>query len=103
MTDAWVPEADSLDSLVARVADEFLERQKRGERPTVEEYADRHPQAAALLRKVLTSLELLGLSRRWSARAGGSERRLLGSAAPTLNRTPNSDSNRAPDGGADRS
>src|SRR5262249_8570978 len=53
----------SLSSLVARVADEFLERQRQGERPTAAEYAARHPEAAELLRKVLASLELLGLSR----------------------------------------
>jgi serine/threonine protein kinase len=51
-----------VESLVARVADEFLERQRRGERPTAEEYATRHPEAADLLRKVLASLELVGVS-----------------------------------------
>src|SRR5262249_45702927 len=48
--------------LVARVADDFLERQKRGEQPAVEEYTARYPEAAALLRKVLASLEVVGLS-----------------------------------------
>jgi tetratricopeptide (TPR) repeat protein len=62
MTGPSVAEEASLDSLVARVADEFQERQKRGERPDVEEYATRHPQAAALLRKVLASLQVLNLS-----------------------------------------
>jgi WD40 repeat protein/serine/threonine protein kinase len=51
-----------LDSLVARVADDFLDRQRRGECPNAEEYAARHPEAAKLLRKVLTSLEVIGLS-----------------------------------------
>jgi serine/threonine protein kinase len=57
-----VREDTSLESLVARVADEFLERQQRGERPDVEEYAARYPQAAVLLRKVLAAFQLLGLS-----------------------------------------
>jgi eukaryotic-like serine/threonine-protein kinase len=52
----------SVESLVARVADEFLERQKNGERPDIEEYAARHPEAAELLRKVLAALELIGRS-----------------------------------------
>src|SRR6516225_9882322 len=69
MTDTFVREDLSLDSLVAQVADEFLARQRRGERPDVEEYAARHPQAAPVLRKVLASLQLLGLS----AAAGAAE------------------------------
>jgi hypothetical protein len=58
MNEASIQEDTSVESLVAQVADEFLERQKRGERPNVEEYASRHPQAAPLLRKVLASLEI---------------------------------------------
>ncbi|HEY7313996.1 MAG TPA: tetratricopeptide repeat protein [Gemmataceae bacterium] len=62
MSDASLQENVSLESLVAGVADEFMERQRKGERPNVEEYAARHPEAAALLRKVLTALEVVGLS-----------------------------------------
>ncbi len=50
----------SVESLVARVADDFLERQKNGELPDIEEYAARYPQAADLLRKVLAALQLVG-------------------------------------------
>jgi len=49
------PAIPSLESLVAEVADEFRERQRRGERPDVEEYAARHPHAADLLRRVLAA------------------------------------------------
>jgi serine/threonine protein kinase/Flp pilus assembly protein TadD len=70
MSEASVGEAVSLESLVARVADEFRERQARGERPDPEEYAARHPEAAPLLRKVLASLEVLGLSLSGGAAAG---------------------------------
>jgi tetratricopeptide (TPR) repeat protein/predicted Ser/Thr protein kinase len=52
-------EGEGLESLVARVADEFRERQGRGERPDPEEYAARHPEAAGLLRGVLASLKIL--------------------------------------------
>ncbi|MFO0840988.1 MAG: serine/threonine-protein kinase [Gemmataceae bacterium] len=53
----------SLEALVGQAADEFLRRQRAGERPDVEEYAARYPRAADLLRRVLSSLELIGLSR----------------------------------------
>jgi serine/threonine protein kinase len=49
----------SLESLVGQVADEFLRRQERGERPNVEEYMARYPQAAPILGKVLAALGLL--------------------------------------------
>jgi tetratricopeptide (TPR) repeat protein len=62
MSDAAVHDGASLESLVAEVADEFLARQKRGERPDVEEYARRYPPFAAVLRQVLSALELVQLS-----------------------------------------
>src|SRR5437763_8857240 len=62
MSEASVREEVSLESLVAEVADDFLERQRQGERPDVEEYAARYPHAAEVLRKVLASLQLVGLS-----------------------------------------
>jgi hypothetical protein len=57
-----IHEEQSLDSLVAQVADEFVQRQKQGESPHIDEYAARYPQAAELLRKVLTTLEIVGPS-----------------------------------------
>src|SRR5436190_16110843 len=62
MSEALVRDEVSLDSLVAEVADDFLERQGRGERPDVEVYAARYPHAAEVLRNVLASLRLVGLS-----------------------------------------
>jgi serine/threonine protein kinase len=64
MTPPAVRDELSLESLVAEVADEFLERQRNGEQPDVEEYAARHPQAAELLRRVLVSLQWIGTSLR---------------------------------------
>jgi serine/threonine protein kinase len=63
MSESLIGEVCSLESLVGRLADDFLRRQEAGERPDVEEYAARHPQAADLLRKVLASLQLLEASR----------------------------------------
>ena len=51
-----------LSALVGEVADDFLQRQAEGDHPDVEEYTRRHPQAASVLRKVLSSLQLLDLS-----------------------------------------
>jgi eukaryotic-like serine/threonine-protein kinase len=60
MREASFHEKASVESLVARVADDFQERQKNGELPDIEEYAARYPEAADLLRKVLAALELVG-------------------------------------------
>ncbi len=52
----------SLESLVAGIADEFMERLERGEQPQIEEYARRHPQHDIVIRQVLASLRLIRLS-----------------------------------------
>jgi eukaryotic-like serine/threonine-protein kinase len=62
MSEASLEHDGSRESLVARVADEFRERRRRGERPGVEEYTARHPEAADLLRNVLAALDVLDLS-----------------------------------------
>jgi serine/threonine protein kinase/Flp pilus assembly protein TadD len=62
MSNVPLAERASLESLAAEVADEFLERQRRGEKPDLEEYAARYSQAAPILREVLASLQVLGLS-----------------------------------------
>ena len=48
-----------LESLLGRLADEFLYRRERGERPDPEEYATRHPEAADVIRRALGSLRLV--------------------------------------------
>src|SRR6516165_4120955 len=75
MGESIVQDNVELESLVGRVADEFLQRQERGERPNVEEYAARYPEAAPVLRKVLAALELL-------------EQSLAGSGAGTTTENP---------------
>src|SRR5262245_46929031 len=72
MKDSLVGEACSLESLVGRLADEFLRRQEAGERPDVEEYVARYPQPAEGLRHVLASLRLLYASLPGVAAAGPS-------------------------------
>jgi tetratricopeptide (TPR) repeat protein len=73
MSEGSVQDNLSLESLVAEVADEFVQRQRRGEQPDIEEYAALHPQAAELLRKVLASLDIMGLSGACQAAAGGDD------------------------------
>lgn len=51
---------DSLESLVGRVADDYLARRERGESPDPEEYAARLPHAADLIRRTLAALALAG-------------------------------------------
>jgi serine/threonine protein kinase/WD40 repeat protein len=55
-------ESPAQESLVGRVADEFAERLRRGERPAVEEYVRQFPEVAAALRDVLPALQALALS-----------------------------------------
>jgi eukaryotic-like serine/threonine-protein kinase len=62
MNDAPSAEDLSLESLVARVADEFLQRLERGENPDPEEYVRRYPQHETLLRQVLSSLRWVRVS-----------------------------------------
>ena len=69
MSNVSVQESDSLESLAAKVADDFLDRQKRGERPEVEEYTARYPEHAAVIGEVLAALRVVGLS--------GASRRLV--------------------------
>ena len=59
MNDAAMEVDEALESLVGQVADEFLRRQRDGERPDIAEYLARYPQAAEVLRPVLASLGLL--------------------------------------------
>jgi serine/threonine protein kinase len=44
---------------LGRLADEFLERYRRGERPALTEYTDRHPELAAQLRELFPALVLM--------------------------------------------
>jgi serine/threonine protein kinase/WD40 repeat protein len=52
-----MPSSDSSrDALLERLAEEFVERHRRGERPPLSEYADRHPDLAAEIRDLFPAL-----------------------------------------------
>jgi serine/threonine protein kinase/WD40 repeat protein len=53
---------ESVESLVGQVADEFTERLHLGEQPVVEEYAQRYPQIAELLREALPAIQAIAHS-----------------------------------------
>src|SRR5262249_44050806 len=44
---------------LGRLADEFLERHRRGERPALTEYAARHPERAEQIRELVPALLLM--------------------------------------------
>ncbi|HEV3261990.1 MAG TPA: hypothetical protein VG013_34385, partial [Gemmataceae bacterium] len=52
----------SAETLMGQIVDAFLERLRRGERPEVEEYAQRYPQLATVLRQMLPALQAIHLS-----------------------------------------
>jgi WD40 repeat protein/serine/threonine protein kinase len=62
MNDHVSVEDATAEALMGQIIDEFLERQARGERPDVEEYARRYPHLAVVLRQMLPTLGLLGVS-----------------------------------------
>jgi serine/threonine protein kinase/tetratricopeptide (TPR) repeat protein len=49
----------SAEVLMGQVAEEFLDRLNRGERPEAESYVQRYPQLAGVLRQMLPALELM--------------------------------------------
>jgi hypothetical protein len=52
-----MPTSDSSrDSLLERLAEDFVERHRRGERPALSEYIDRHPELAAEIRELFPAL-----------------------------------------------
>ncbi len=50
------PSESSRDALLEQLAEEFVERHRRGERPALSEYADRHPDLAAEIRDLFPAL-----------------------------------------------
>src|SRR5947209_5704758 len=73
---------DALESLVGRIADEFTRRHHRGEGPRVEEYADRYPELAGLLRDILPTIQALGPAPGGAETPPGRETPGGGAAAP---------------------
>jgi eukaryotic-like serine/threonine-protein kinase len=52
-------ESPSLESLIAEVADQFIDRLERGEQPDIQAIAAAHPECATVIRQVLSSLDLM--------------------------------------------
>ena len=52
-----MPSSDSSrEALLERLSEEFVERHRRGERPALSEYAERHPELAADIRDLFPAL-----------------------------------------------
>lgn len=49
----------SIEALLGQAADEFTQQLAQGERPSVEEYAERYPRIASIIRQVLPALEVM--------------------------------------------
>ncbi len=49
----------SSNDTLGTLLDEYLDRLRRGERPTISEYVERHPDLAAEIRELFSALPLL--------------------------------------------
>src|SRR5215472_2706699 len=52
-------ESEARSEIVLEMAEEFLERYRRGERPSMREYIDRHPELAAEIREVFPAMAMM--------------------------------------------
>src|SRR4051812_13493968 len=66
------------ESLLGRVADEFLRRLEAGEQPSVEDYVQRYPDVGDTLRRMLSALLLLEHSAAESGAAASASGHLTG-------------------------
>lgn len=57
--DLRLPQAGDKQELLDRLADEFVERLRGGERPSIQEYQQRYPQLAADIEEVLCSVAMI--------------------------------------------
>ena len=51
--------SESRSAIVLELAEEFLERYRNGERPSMREYTDRHPELAAEIREVFPAMAMM--------------------------------------------
>src|SRR5262249_15569944 len=59
MNSASAMQNGSTAEMMGRITDEFLERLDRGERPSVDDYADRYPEVAAVIPQTFPALEMM--------------------------------------------
>ena len=52
-------QSESQSEIVLELAEEFLERYRQGERPSLQEYIDRHPELAAEIREVFPAMAMM--------------------------------------------
>src|SRR4051812_20901511 len=63
MADAQTPSSDSFDrDPIEQLADSFIARFRGGERPSIDEYASKHPELADEIRELLPALVELELN-----------------------------------------
>lgn len=60
MNDGGLRTQTDLDELIGELAEEYAQRLRDGEKPDVEEYTRRHPEAAEAIRQILPALEIMG-------------------------------------------
>jgi hypothetical protein len=51
--------SEASSQLVLELAEQFLERYRKGERPPLKEYIDRHPELAAEIREVFPAMAMM--------------------------------------------
>lgn len=51
--------SESRSAMVLELAEEFLERYRRGQRPSLKEYIDRHPELASEIKDVFPAMTLM--------------------------------------------
>src|SRR5262249_21234625 len=54
-----MPDSESRDAIVLELAEEFLDRYRKGERPPLREYIDRHPELASEIKEVFPAMAML--------------------------------------------
>src|SRR6266446_4950342 len=52
-------DSDSRSGLVLELAEEFLQRYRKGERPPLREYIERHPELAAEIKEVFPAMAMM--------------------------------------------
>src|SRR5262245_55323863 len=54
-----MPNSEAHDEIVLQLAEEFLERYRKGERPPVREYVERHPELASEIKEVFPAMAMM--------------------------------------------
>ena len=58
-TELLMSESETRSAVVLELAEEFLERYRKGERPALKEYVDRHPDLEAEIREVFPAMAMM--------------------------------------------